>query len=140
MKVFIQITGLILVSLLLYSNAKNTSNTFVLSKNTIDGSFHKFLKKFNADSVFQLSRVHFPLKVTWIGFEQDSLFHIEKSDFELMNFKKKKSSQRQQRSIVKNKDLAIIEIRGIDNGIHIDYIFERINNCWVFVEIIDGST
>lgn len=132
MKVFIQITGLFLVSLLLCSN--------VSSQNIVDGSFHKFLKKFNADSTFQLSRVHFPLKVTWIGFEQDSLFHIEKSEFKLMNFKEKKSSQWKQKSIVKNKDLAIIEIRGIDNGIHIDYVFERKNNCWIFVEIIDGST
>lgn len=115
------------------------------SKETVDNDFNDFIVKFSTDSVFQLSRTKFPLKISWHEIEQDTVIYKDKSTFEVIDFRTKKSTgtldQWEQEIVIdKNNKSATIEIRGIENGIFIDYLFEKINGQWMFIEIDDSST
>jgi hypothetical protein len=75
----------------------------------------------------------------------DSLFYQNKSNYKVLDFRQKKSKgefdQRQQYiKVQKGNSSAIIEIKGIDNGISIEIIFNKVNECWMLVEISDHST
>lgn len=117
------------------------------TKETVDNNFNDFIEKFSADSAFQLNRTKFPLKIKWydIDNDRDSLIYKDRSGFEMMDFRKKKSTtqydQWEQKIVVgKNNTSATIEIRGIENGIMVDYLFEKINEAWMLIEINDSST
>lgn len=151
------ITSLLLVTLLIAcdnssSNAtngqSNENQTLTIpTKKAIDNNFNNFIDKFSIDSTFQVSRTKFPLKIKWydIDNDRDSIFYRDSSSFELMDFGKKKSKgqydQWEQKIVVdKNNTSATIEVRGIDNGIMVDYLFEKINGTWMLIEIDDSST
>ncbi|OAQ39868.1 hypothetical protein A5893_09880 [Pedobacter psychrophilus] len=117
------------------------------TKEKVDNDFNDFLIKFSSDTSFQKSRTKFPLKINWYDIEKDkdSLIYKDVSDFEMMDFRKKKSKgqydQWEQKILVdKDNTSAIIEIRGIENGIMVDYLFKKIKNVWMIIEIRDGST
>lgn len=119
----------------------------LLTKVAVDNSFNDFIDKFSTDSIFQISRIRFPLKTKWYDLDndRDSVIYEDKSGFKLMDFRKKKSTaqygQWEQRIVVdKNNASATIEIRGIENGIMVDYLFEKINGAWILFEIDDSST
>lgn len=148
----------ILLSILLIScdsTLTNTTNRYsnepqtvtIPTKETVDNNFKTFIEKFSSDSVFQLSRTKFPLKIKWYDIinDRDSLIYKNRVDFEMMDFRKKKSTgqydQWEQKVVAdKNNTSVTIEIRGIENGIMIDYLFEKINEAWVLIEIDDRST
>lgn len=117
------------------------------TKEAVDNNFNDFIDKFSTDSTFQISRTRFPLKTKWYDLDndRDSLIYKDRSSFEMMDFRKKKSTgqydQWEQRIVVdKNNTSATIEIRGIENGIMVDYLFEKINGAWILIEIDDSST
>ncbi|NUO02850.1 MAG: DUF4348 domain-containing protein [Saprospiraceae bacterium] len=117
------------------------------AREAVDNDFNDFIEKFSADSSFQLIRTKYPLKVKWYEIEQDkdTLFYLKKSDFEMMDFREIKSNSQydnweQKRVIDKNNKSARIEIRGIDNGIIVDYLFEKVNGIWMLIEVDDSST
>ncbi len=127
------------------SGLKNETKTS--TKEDIDGNFNDFIDKFSTDSIFQISRIKFPLKSKWYDLDndRDSIIYKEKSNFKMMDFRKKKSAIQQdqwEQKIVIGKDhaSATIEIRGIENGIMVDYLFEKINGVWMLIEIEDSST
>ena len=127
------------------SNEIQTSTFPTIEAN--DENFYDFIEKFSSDSIFQLSRTKFPLKIKLhdLDNDTDSLIYCEMSNYEMIDFRKKKSTgqydQWEQLIIVdKNNTSATIEIRGIDNGIRVYYIFYKINGAWMFIEIDDSST
>lgn len=148
----------ILLSILLISCDSTLTNTTnrhsnepqtvtIPTKETVDNNFKTFIEKFSSDSVFQLSRTKFPLKIKWYDIinDRDSLLYKNRGDFEMMDFRKKKFTgqydQWEQKVVAdKNNTSVTIEIRGIENGIMIDYLFEKINEAWVLIEIDDRST
>lgn len=78
-------------------------------------------------------------------YDKDTLVYINKSDFDLLDFSKKNSSvhsdQWEQRIVLDSNHVsATIQIRGIDNGIIVDYLFEKVNGAWMLIEIVDKST
>jgi hypothetical protein len=124
-----------------------TQTPTIPTKETIDSNFNDFVDKFSSDSTFQLSRTKFPLKIKWYDLDndKDSIIYKDRSDFEMMDFRKKKSrgqyDQWEQKIVVdKNNTSATIEIRGIENGIMVDYLFEKINGAWMLIELDDSST
>lgn len=149
-----------IISVIVFLGAQKTANTlntnyfsqremsFIQTKLEVrndevsnDADFKQFIKKFNTDSVFQISRVKFPLKVTWLL--EDSLLYLDKTDYSTMDFSVKKSSRpsnRWKQTVVETNTTAVIQIRGFDNGIYIDYLFEKMKGIWIFTEIVDGST
>lgn len=147
-------TCLLVVILLTSCNESNNykltgeNETAINRENeVIDDNFNDFIKKFSSDSIFQLSRISFPLKTKMydIDNERDTIIFLEKHGFELMDFRKKKSEgkydQWEQKIVVdKSNTSAKIEIRGIDNGIMVDYLFEKDKDGWMLVGIEDNST
>jgi hypothetical protein len=116
-------------------------------KEDVDSNFNDFIDQFSTDSTFQLSRTKFPLKTKWYDLDngKDSLIYKDRSSFEMIDLSKKKSTGQEdqwERKIVidKKNTSAIIEIRGIDNGIIVDYLFKKINGAWMLIEIDDSST
>lgn len=102
-------------------------------------NFSAFLKKFNEDKSFQLSRVKFPLTIKTIDDNLEDInvtiteknYRILKLDDKGMEFKQK---------IVLKQKSAVIQQRGIDTGIYADYIFELKDNKWFLKTWIDQST
>jgi hypothetical protein len=127
-----------------FENSKNEN----LKKREFDEDFNKFLKKFNQDSVFQISRIKFPLKVKESDPDQDYEIIeriIQLKDFTKLNFEYQKETltkkyDRYTQNIKIEKDSAVIEIRGIENGIYSDIVFEKINGKWKLKTWNDQST
>ncbi|MFL5809267.1 MAG: hypothetical protein ACJ749_07070 [Flavisolibacter sp.] len=77
--------------------------------------------------------------------DKDTIFYKQRSAFEMMDFRKKKSDSRydewrQEIFLEKSQTRATIEIRGVDNGLVVDYLFEKRNGKWMYVGIDDQST
>lgn len=126
-------------------NSTNDIGTEVIET---DEDFNKFLKKFNQDSIFQISRIKFPLKVRESDPDQDYKTIeriIQLKNFSKLNFEHKKDASTREfdkftQNIKIENDSAIIEIRGIDNGIYSDIVFEKINGRWILKTWNDQST
>ena len=115
--------------------------------NEVDKDFNSFLERFSKDTTYQISRTVFPLKVNQydVTNDTDTILYKQRSEFEMIDFRRKKQStkhsQCNQEVIVNKGDTkASVEIRGIDNGIVVDYLFEKLNGKWMFVSINDSST
>lgn len=125
----------------------NENSNAIPTKEFIDSDFNLFIDKFSNDSTFQLSRTKFPLKIRWYDIDNDNdyIFYENKSNFEIIDFRKKKSTGvdnqwEQKINLDTNNTSAIIEIKGIENGILVNYFFEKINGAWILTAIEDIST
>ena len=112
----------------------------------IDDDFNVFLSYFNKDSIFQISRIVFPIKVQELELK-DSSEMVEKVyykkdhrnlDFTVKKFDSNIDNYTQHIRIEKNK--ATIEIRGVDNGIIMDFFFEKRGGKWMLTSWTDSST
>ncbi|WP_375605109.1 DUF4348 domain-containing protein [Flavobacterium davisii] len=113
---------------------------------SIDDDFKSFLEVFSKDSVFQVSRVTFPLVLEeWIDPETGTEKKlINKKAYETIDFRYPKDALTREydryTQTVKFKDnKAVVEIRGVDNGIYADYIFEKINGKWLLISCNNQS-
>jgi hypothetical protein len=112
-----------------------------------DENFEDFLKEFSRDSVFQITRVKFPLKVKGLDYdnmeEQEKM--ISKSDYRKLDFTYPKNAltreldRYSQKNVLKN-NIMVVEIRGTDNGIYSDFVFEKIAGKWFLKSWLDQST
>jgi hypothetical protein len=113
--------------------------------NLVDSNFNDFIEKFSSDSLFQISRTKFPLKVTWEDSDNNKgesfqeLSNFEVIDFRIMKSNEKSDNWEQKRIIAADNQSAKIEIQGVDNGILVYYLFERTNGVWMLTEINDKS-
>ena len=109
----------------------------------VDDNFKTFLSYFNNDSIFQVSRINFPLTVKETDADFELKEHIiEKATFRKMDFtyNEQKVNKEYEQTVKIEKDKATIEIRGIENGILADYNFEKRKGKWVLVTWTDSST
>lgn len=146
--------ALVLAFIACNTGSRKTENTELKSTSTVqsesdkvDKDFNAFIEKFSKDAAFQLARTNFPLPVKHYdtGNENDTILYVERSAFVMMDFRKKKSDGRydqwkQEIVLDKNSTRATIQIRGIDNGIMVDYDFEKRDGRWMFVKVDDAST
>lgn len=104
-------------------------------------NFDVFFSKFSSDSLFQSSRIKFPLRNEIYNSDNNeyevSNIHIEKWKF--VNIKKLPSNYIRKLS---NKDVFkyVLNIQILDTGVNVDYIFMALNGKWILVNIIDSST
>lgn len=113
-----------------------------------DSSFKDFFMKFSRDSLFQISRIQFPLKYSYFEEYNDSLMveRIEIKDWNYIDFEddsmayKNNEDAYQIRFIEKGRDSVEYLRKGIDNGINMSYTFKRIVSQWFLVEIVDRSS
>ncbi|MFT3794155.1 DUF4348 domain-containing protein [Flavobacterium sp.] len=105
----------------------------------IDEPFNAFLLHFNTDTVFQKSRVVFPLVTMQAETEnsdQLSKKFITEADYQSIDLSWNDSYTQQ---VLLNDRKATIQIRGVDNGIHTDVFFEKKNGQWKLVGWTDLS-
>lgn len=111
----------------------------------IDADFNAFIKHFSKDSLFQISRIDFPLRFQEYDLMNDSdvVKTISKQEFRQLDFtyrKPKSDADNWAQNIDVRDNQATIEIRGIDNGIMIHFYFEKRDGKWHLVEWVDSST
>ncbi|KAF2326732.1 DUF4348 domain-containing protein [Flavobacterium ginsenosidimutans] len=118
-------------------------NAIIYAQNTKSASedFNAFFKKFNADQKFQTSRVVFPLKYKMNNddFELTD-YTMTKEKYKALNLNNKADEKYLKRTISVKKNKAILQQRGLDNGIYVDYIFELKENKWFLKTWVDEST
>jgi hypothetical protein len=109
--------------------------------NPLTENFDFFFKKFQVDSVFQRSRIVFPLKYTMLGDEgeSDSTKYVSKNELKFIKL------------FISNKDKGIIKKRQIspsnikivfqieDTGYEKDFNFIRKGDGWYLNLIVDSS-
>lgn len=113
----------------------------------IDENFNTFLEVFSKDSLFQISRVKYPLiQKEWIDPEKGTVEKlIPKNTYEILDFTYPKDAltrefDRYTQKGKTNKNKTVIEIRGVDNGIYSDYFFEKLNGKWMLISCREQST
>lgn len=102
-------------------------------------TFESFIEKFSLDSLFQESRVVFPMKKKYIDMDLKEVVKIVEAkdwwrvvfestdDYSMRYFEKEKENR------------GFVEFKGIENGISITYVFELRDGEWFLVEIEDLS-
>ncbi|MEW7280571.1 hypothetical protein ABW636_18440 [Aquimarina sp. 2201CG1-2-11] len=115
--------------------------------NDVDVEFKTFFRFFNKDSAFQISRIDFPLKIMEMNGEMSDLEPriIELKDYRIIDLTYDKSIKNKEydaytQQIILNDSKAKVELRGIDNGIHNDFEFEKIDGKWKMITWTDSST
>jgi hypothetical protein len=112
----------------------------VESKNEQE-DFNSFLKIFSNDSLFQRDRIHFPLKVKINNDDFELVdYLITKEEYRNINLDVQPQSMDYKQVIHLKEEEAVIQQRGINNGIYIDYFFKRKNGKWQLSTWIDVST
>lgn len=113
----------------------------------VDSEFKTFFKFFNNDSVFQVSRIDFPLKIMEMNGEMSDVESriIKLKDYEKIDLTYDRSFETREydkytQEVILNDSKAKIELRGIDNGIHNNFEFEKINGKWKMITWTDSST
>lgn len=142
---------IILSSIILISCAsRSTDKTFVektVQEEVISGdnSFEDFIKKFSKDSVFQLTRIKFPIIYSYTSEDDDtgvmSTKQIQKEEWKMIDLVDKMGFGEEVKIIEEIKNLKTIDlsVNGVDTGLSITYCFEQENNIWYLVKIIDQS-
>jgi hypothetical protein len=129
------------------SQLDNSKSVKRFDPKNIDTDFNSFLIAYSTDSAFQIERTKFPLYIKQYDVinDKDTIFYRQRSEFKMMDFRQKTSQGsydewKQQVVLDEVGHKATIEIRGIENGIMVNYEFEKINNKWVLVAVDDAST
>lgn len=102
--------------------------------------FKFFYTKFCSDSLFQISRINFPLKSETYDIDEES-FGVSKlsiQEWKYMDFKH--LGQEYQSSLNVLDEFATLIIQKKETGISVKYIFELSKNQWFLVKVIDEST
>lgn len=132
------------------ANKKEKNNQTEASNNSLlEGEdFEVFLKSFSKMPTFQRQRVKFPVEATVLN-PSDSgmntvLELIDYHDWFLLDFSYDSTfTTRQMDSYEQNvklyTDSALIEHRGIDNGIYANYLFTKIDGKWFLESFTDIS-
>lgn len=110
--------------------------------------FDDFLQEFSMKESFQLNRIKFPIKAIVPDADHEGMAPMEETigryEWEMLDltydstFLTRPYDQYYQVVRFQN-DSAIVEIRGINNGIYADYFFELIENRWYLVSLYEAS-
>jgi len=114
----------------------------------VNENFYEFLEKFNTDRIFQLKRIAFPVKAIVSDLSDEGIIlkeeTIQKQEWEHLDltydstYLTRDCDQYYQEVLFK-PDSAIVELRGIDNGIYANYFFKRKEGHWYLVALEETS-
>jgi hypothetical protein len=109
-------------------------------------NFENFFERFNSDSLFQISRIQFPLEYFSIELGDDKV-KTTKIDLKNWGFLSLDNDPEQtngideySQNIKSYGDTIKVELRGIDNGIHCDYVFLQLKEQWTLISQKDFSS
>lgn len=100
-----------------------------LSTSKKKDNFKEFIKNFSLDSCFQINHISFPLEVQYSGYdyeEEDSVFHINKSDWIYTNFCDSVIEGQKVFTII-DESKNIVVLKGYDSGIYLTYYYRSTN-------------
>jgi hypothetical protein len=106
--------------------------------------FESFIYKFIADSIFQLERIKFPLKNSiQTGINEVETSSIKRSDWKIERLFGRNEYKAQiydnfEREM-RDTDERLFCWEGIENGIYVEYKFNRIGGQWFLIEFNDFS-
>jgi hypothetical protein len=121
------------------------SKTSDKSDNFLGEDFNDFYNEFISDSLFQLERTRFPFVMkSWDINDKLTVDKKEKSDWRFLKFEYKEEYGKREidaytQEIKIYSDSAKLELRGVDNGIYIDFEFYKENGKWLLVSEKDFS-
>lgn len=131
------------------SDSNNDIDSTLLSSNSPElEDFAEFVEKFSKEKSFQMQRIKFPIKVIVPDSEHEGMAPMEdainKYDWEQLDLTYDSTyltrPYDQYYQVVRfDNDTAIVEIRGIDNGIYADYYFTIIDRKWYLVTLYEAS-
>ncbi len=116
--------------------------------NSGEEAFDQFIRKFSTEESFQFERIKFPVSVIIPDNDREGTapMHdsIGKYDWEMLDLSYDSTyltrPYDQYSQMVRfGDDTAVVEIRGINNGIYADYYFTLINKKWYLVTLYDAS-
>ncbi len=111
-------------------------------------NFYAFLEKFNKEENFQLKRIIFPITVTIPDTEHQGMAPTQESvtkyeweplDLTYDSTYVTRDYDKYYQTINFRNDTAVVELRGINNGIYADYYFKLIDNEWFLVTLNEAS-
>jgi hypothetical protein len=109
-------------------------------------SFTAFFGKFKSDSIFQREHVLFPSTIMSWEFDSENpkVDSLTAEEWRFLDFfydesYTKRPYDKYTQELDAENDSGFIRLRGIDNGIHIDYEFKRVDGAWYFVGWKDYS-
>ena len=114
-------------------------------KNVQGENFDDFFYKFRSDSIFQMERVKFPLTlVTWDIDDNLATEEIDRENWRHLKLEYKDEFGTREIDAYTQEtkiyaDSAKIELRGVDNGIHVDYVFNKVDGQWTLTTERDYS-
>ena len=108
--------------------------------------FDDFFGRFKTDSLFQIERVKFPLTTESWNTDEDkpATDKVEIVSWRHLRFEYKDEYAKREIDAYTQEtkvfaDSAKLELRGVDNGIFIDYDFKKLNGEWFLVSEKDYS-
>jgi hypothetical protein len=143
MKKLILLTTLIIGTLMGCSD--NPSKTVVekkastLKKITViePADFDPFFKKFKSDSVYQKGHINFPIKITVMEDERDSVTYIKKDKWRYVRFTNNKEDI--YKKVRSNKNSVTIQHMVEDTGISLSFDFRYRDGKWLLTSATDAS-
>lgn len=129
------------------SNAVEQTDTTVVQLSK-EEEFKRFIERFSSDAQFQLRRIKFPISVIVPDTGDEGMAPKEESigkyDWEQLDLSYDSTyltrPYDQYYQVVRfRNDTAVVEIRGINNGIYADYYFSKINDEWYLVTLYEAS-
>jgi len=114
----------------LYKNEKIAEERKIINKDKTE-IFDDFFKKFSQDSVFQKSRVDFPIKVVELETEElkEDTLTLTSNNYYFQNIKSDSKDYEILKKVSSNK--ATITLKGIENGIFMDLFFIKKDGKWI---------
>lgn len=110
--------------------------------------FELFIENFSNHESFQLERIKFPIKVVIPDNAHEGMAPIEETigryDWEILDLTYDSTYltrpyDQYYQGIRYGNDTAVVEIRGINNGIYADYYFTLIDDKWYLVTLYEAS-
>jgi len=114
-------------------NSEQGVDTISSKKNIIIENFEEFNKKFHSDSLFQVSRVDFPIEGKHVsGFEQYS-WNRKNWQFQVIPVAEETEIGEYQHSLVKTDTLITERFWIQDSGFEVERQFKLIGNKWFLI-------
>jgi len=110
--------------------------------------FNTFVERFSQEQSFQLNRIKFPINIVVPDAQDEGMAPVEetisKYEWEPLDLTYDSTyltrPYDQYYQVVRfRNDTAVVEIRGINNGIYADYYFALIDNEWYLVTLYEAS-
>lgn len=145
-KISIFILGVLLLSCS-SRPSNNSDNKISVDQETLtsDNSFDEFIKEFSEDSSFQLTRVKFPVTYSYSSQDDETgameTVQIPKREWKKINLIGKGGFEEAVgiTKSIKGSNTIELLVQGVDTGLSVTYCFEKENDLWYLIKIIDQS-